>query len=149
MDTTLAHLVSAAEAGSWCPELRLVAGNTLFIGTPAPPSEFLEATEYGIGEDYFNRKHPTKKTQDAIRAEAVDYAGRSMATLRQLSLEDAGNAMTLTDAQIWPASGGDGVRVPAVRVPLDAIDGWWIGGGQRLRSGGGWFFGAIIPIEGP
>jgi hypothetical protein len=38
--------------------------------------------------------------------------------------------------------------VPAVRLPLTAIDGWWIGGGKRPRAGGGnWFFGAVVPLD--
>jgi hypothetical protein len=153
VDPTLVQLARSANAGSTCPEIRVLAGNTLFVGTPAPSDEFLDATEYGIGEAYFKSKRPTKRKQDAVRAEAVDYAQHQMTTLRQLASTDSADpeVLTLKEAQIWPASGGDGVQVRAARVPLDAVDGWWIGGGQRLRAagGGGWFFGALVPVEGP
>ena len=47
----------------------------------------------------------------------------------------------------WPVSGGDGLSLPAVRVPLDAVSGWWIDGGKKLSSGGNWFFGVAVLLD--
>jgi hypothetical protein len=37
--------------------------------------------------------------------------------------------------------------LPAVRVPLDAVSGWWIDGGKKLSSGGNWFFGVAVLLD--
>ena len=62
-------------------------------------------------------------------------------------LSRASEPMTLTlyDASLLATQGG-GVELPAVRVPLEAINAWWIAGGSTIeapREGGGWFVGGF------
>ena len=62
------------------------------------------------------------------------------------------SALTLASAECWPLSGGDGLRVPAIRVPFEAIDAWWLCRGEKLsgagQSGGeqSFFGGVMLPI---
>jgi hypothetical protein len=61
---------------------------------------------------------------------------------------DEPNALNLFHVQWWPLAGGDGLELPSMRIPLDRIDSWWLGGGKKLRAGGGnWFFGVAVPVD--
>jgi hypothetical protein len=71
-------MAKAAEGGSWCPQLRILAGNTLFVGTPTSSGRFLDATEHRVAEDYWNTKRSGTSEKEAWYAESVDYAQRAM-----------------------------------------------------------------------
>lgn len=133
------------------PILRIAAGNTLFVGTPTSSSQFRERAEAAYGEQFFNSRRVTKKQADGVRQEAWEYGRQCADPLgKHLTGQDGSGALTLADCEVWPPSGG-GVRVPVVRVPLAAVDGWWPGSGEAIptRGGGGWIggFGVIIPLD--
>jgi hypothetical protein len=47
--------------------------------------------------------------------------------------EGAADHITLSDVtMVW--SSGDGLRVPSVRLNLDAIAGWWLAGSQPIKG---------------
>jgi len=150
----LKAIVEAAEQEQWLPVLRIVAGNTLFFGTPGPASKFHEKVEYAAAEEYYNaRGRILRKQRDEALTESTDH-GKTVAAhvLGAVGQAQTGDILTLYDCQVWPASGGDGVKVAAVRIPLDSVDGWWPGSGDRFLApskGGGWLagFGILIPVE--
>jgi hypothetical protein len=152
VDEYLLSIVDAAEKGTPIPTLRVVAGNTLFVGRPGPANSFSQTTVRGMAEEIYNASKPTRKTADKLFHEAMAKGEEAARPFTRATLgSESGPVLTLLDCQVWPASGGDGVHVPCVRIPLDAVDGWWPGAGQRLKagSGGGWLlgFGVILPVD--
>ena len=145
MDPALRTLAHAAEAGRDCPPVRLLlASGDLAMGRPGPSSQFLQAmygplaAEYAGGLARRDRKHVDT---DALAGEELLVIGRAQQSL------DGPEPMTLTlyDASLLATQGG-GVELPAVRVPLEAINAWWIAGGSTIeapREGGGWFVGGF------
>lgn len=152
MDDVLVAIAQAAEKEQARPPLLyLLAGNSLFVGTPAPSKSFVEASQTALGEGFYDALRPKKKEMEAAYQSALSQATIAAQPLHDRPNGDDGKptAITLVAAQVWPASGGDGVELPAVRVPLAAVDGWWIGGGKKLSAGGGagFFVGGIFPID--
>jgi hypothetical protein len=101
-----------------------------------------------VAESVYYSLKPTKATSDEVYLQAVAQASELMQGFRGAVGESVTDeVLTLKDVEIWPASGGDGLEVPVVRVPIQAVDGWWTGPGKRLRAGGGGFFvGVVAPI---
>jgi hypothetical protein len=155
VDEYLVAIVEAVEKGEEFPPLRVVAGNTLFVGTPGSPRHFANQAQWALGEDYFESNKGGGALSRAKRAamyqDAKTYAESAVRPLSATVAESEGrrDALTLYQCQVWPASGGDGVHVPVVRIPFDSIDGWWPGSGKRLSGGQQWFFGvgALIPLD--
>jgi len=96
------------------------------------------AAEYAAGLARRDRKHVDT---GALAGEELLVIGRAQQSL------DGAEPMTLTlyDASLLATQGG-GIELPAVRVPLEAINAWWISGGSTIdppREGGGWFVGGF------
>jgi hypothetical protein len=64
-----------------------------------------------------------------------------------LTAPDAEPVLTLVDVQLLPMA-GDGLEIPAVRLPFGAITAWWISSATVLRAGstGGWGVGVLFPL---
>jgi len=71
VDPYLKALVRAADQEKWLPILRIVAGNTLFVGTPGPASGFRDKVEYAAAEEHYNARGRVLKKQAA----ALEQAG--------------------------------------------------------------------------
>jgi hypothetical protein len=57
--------------------------------------------------------------------------------------------LTLYNAIVWAWGEPSGLRVPAVRVPLDAVTAWWPGPAEQVKGSGGsggWFALISLPI---
>jgi hypothetical protein len=149
MDQALLRLAQAADAGKPCPPINLLAGTSLFVGTPVSRDGFAQESEKQIAEALYYSRKPSKRNMESVYEEATGAAAEVIEGLRG-AVADSGadTVLTLRDAEIWPASGGDGVEVPIVRIPLVAVDGWWTGVGKRLKAGGGggFFFGVFAPV---
>lgn len=152
MDAQLLELVRAAEAGKRCPPVRVFAGGALYIGTPGPSSVFAEfmrqplAAEYG---EVLSKRPRRERIQDP-----GDPWGMASEALEVLSLstrdEAEPTALTLLRAQWWPVGPGDGLNVPAIRIPLEAVDSWWLAGGSTAKapgSGPSMFAGIVTPVD--
>jgi len=154
VDPYLQQLARVTDQGYGVPlPVRVLAGNTLFVGQPGPASMFKEKVVIGLAEEHYNARRPSKKDADRVYQEAIAHGEEAIEPLmNSVRGAESGDVLTLIDCQIWPASGGDGVQVPVVRIPLAAIDGWWPGAGKRLKSGagGGWLvgFGVLVPLDG-
>jgi hypothetical protein len=153
-DDYLRRIVASAAQDRPMPTLRVVAGNTLFVGTPGPASKFGERAQYALAEEEFLASRVRKKAREEEWRDAYARAGEMAGHLERAVRDgDAGeDVLTLHDCQVWPASGGDGVKVAQIRIPIEAVDGWWVGAGQRLavsEQGGGWLagFGFMVPVD--
>lgn len=154
MDPLLKKIVAEVNRGGSAPTLRVVAGNTLFVGTPGRDGAFSEGAVRALAEEHYNARRPKKKDTERVFQEAMVHGEEAGRPLTRAALEptEGDDVLTLLTCQVWPASGGDGVEVPVVRIPLSS-DGWWPGAGQLVRGpkqGGGWLmgFGVMVPLDG-
>jgi hypothetical protein len=54
VDPFLKAVADAADNGQSIPAIRVVAGNTLFVGQPGPASEFGQRTVRGMAEELYS-----------------------------------------------------------------------------------------------
>jgi hypothetical protein len=153
MDPELQSLVQAAETDALLPLIRVIAGNQLIIGRPTSTATFISRSEEAVTDrqEGFERKNLGRKEQDLApqrAAENVAAKFKPWTDARSDGRPDEYTVLTLGQAHLWPLSGGDGLALPVLRVPLSAVDAWWLDGASTLSagSGGGWFVGAAFPI---
>jgi hypothetical protein len=142
MDAQLGALARAAEQGKLPPLIvKLVAGNSLIQGQLAPMAAFVSAIEneaYETAKKASGRKADPEKVAAVAGSwtvpfnEAINNGGNPSA----ISDSDIPSALTLAPAEFWPLSGGDGLELPAIRVPFEAINAWWLCGGKTRSAGG-------------
>jgi hypothetical protein len=150
LDAQLLAITEAAEAGRPCPPLKIMAGAQVLMGNPGSSAGFAEAMERGLAEEYYNARKPSKKQMENVYSESMEHSRGIMNSLdfgKNGGDASAPTAVTLFDAQWWPTSKGDGLQLPAIRIPLDAVDAWWVAGGRKLSGGQSWLFGFFVPLD--
>jgi hypothetical protein len=150
-DPLLLALAAAAERGDDVPRIRLIAGSAIAIGLPTSRERFIRVNREGLEEEWTKYLRPgpwPRKRQQPEGPAPVERAQSAFAAFGQPIDEET--SFNLADVEWWPLGGGDGLSPPAIRIPLAAIDAWWVAGGrvERAPSGRGVWFGAIFPIPG-
>jgi len=141
IDPYLQALVRSAEAGEPCPPIWATLTSGDFVsGTPVPSATFLDQSRRALEARYEQRAW-RKQVSDPVARAASDMA------LLTAPAADGASTITLSQARVLRGGRGDGVELPSVRLALDAIATWWMAGGSEIKSGGSFFFGAVIPIE--
>lgn len=133
-----------AEAGKPCPQLRVLAGNQLFIGTPGRAGVLLDAMEAEMQQSAWNQKQRNKElprqTAEAQEQFQASYTSPLSAEMKHLvdalMAPETEPVLTLTNVQWWPMA-GDGLSIPGIRIPFGAITAWWITGGQTIKARAG------------
>jgi hypothetical protein len=147
VDPKLTALAVAAENGEPCPPVHVLTAASLILGTPAAGAQFAELLRESASQELWGviqaREGRGAKDAYVARLDALRPTWQTMA-----DTDSGTSVLTLADARVWPASGGDGVLLPAVRVRLNAIEAWWFGDGKRLKAPRehGWFFGVSFPL---
>jgi hypothetical protein len=119
-------------------------------------SRFLELTSAALHAEfvtYFkdvdrDLRKGQRRDVTSLQADAMEHTAGS---LRPLENARQGGAICIAEAECWPWAGGDGIQLPAVRIPLVSVDLWWVTGGQVLKApsqGSGWFVGAVFDRPG-
>ncbi len=56
--------------------------------------------------------------------------------------------LTVYDAVVWGWGESKGLRIPVIRLRIDAITAWWVSTGEELGDNGKtkWFGGIIVPL---
>jgi hypothetical protein len=149
MDAQLAELARVAEGGQECPRIKVIAGGVLYRGTPSPSSTMFELVDVAATQEFDANKRVWLRKPDAteVEAEKERYLGAFRLALTPEA--ETPTALTLAPCELFPLAGGDGLELVAVRVPLDAVSGWWILDGNRIAARGGWFVGATLPVGQP
>lgn len=140
MDRALAALVAAAEEGTPCPVIKLfVAGGFIAARVPARSAEFFRANQIAVEEAY-RAGLPRRSLSRRRKHEAEDA--------RSAALESVEDALVLLTAHGAPAENPSAysgwrrgmercrrrLELPALRIPLDAITGWWLEGEKPSRA---------------
>jgi hypothetical protein len=152
VDPVLRALARAAEADELCPPVRLATAGQFIFGTPRPTSFFFEASESPLQVEAYQRvEHLRRSARAAAIAEYQEVIGPALLAMVQAPIPEEPRSMTIGDAQMWSFGERDGVRLPVVRVDLEAVQSWWIGGGERIEGGPkqGWWLGVGVSFPLP
>jgi hypothetical protein len=157
VDPKLIEVARSAEAGGQLPTLRLATAAQLIIGIPGQPSNFGEVTWPPIVEEMRKQAHrppslmPSRGKAEAreeeFKAQTDALWGDWRAAARAAEPDPPG-FLTLYNALVSGWGESSALRVPAVRVNLDAVTAWWVGTGKMIKdeSGLGWFGFVSVPI---
>jgi hypothetical protein len=151
VDDYLQAIARAAEAGLECPPLRVVMGGVAAWGVPCASAEFLEANREPMVEQYAQalRERPRRERKTSF-VDPKELAAEHLQNVRwpRTEAEASPTAVTLADVHLWSLVGGDGMEVPVLRVPLEAVEAWWIAGGHPLpaKKDRQWFFFGEFPL---
>jgi hypothetical protein len=142
----LRALVQAADAGTFFPPVKVMAGGALYIGYVGTRAQRDTALKDGLSEYFYGLENPKR------RSAAKDVYSRATAQgaeLREILKENHDDTLSLLNCQVWPP-GGDGIESRIVYLPFASIDSWWIGAEKRLkrRSPGAFFGGVLISMDG-
>ena len=149
-DPLLVALARAADAGEALPAVRLMTGNGLFVGRPGPAIGFLEEARTPLKREQLAAQ---PKDEPSDYAAAVARALHAVHDRVEIREEDDPTALTIYGARWYASAGNLGFdSLPAVRIPLAAVSGWWIAGGVAVAppkeqdKAAPWFAGIAIPI---
>ncbi len=150
-DPLLVALVEAAERDEPVPRIRVVAGSALVIGVPIAKSEFITATRQALMREWAHWAS-TQRSRKERRNDPIDpetSADEDLAAWKKPTAASE-EVINLGHAEVWSVAGGNGIDIPAIRVPFDAIDAWWVASGEELSGdeGGGFAVGGVLfPLE--
>ena len=147
MDPFLLAIAEAAEREDRVPRIRLLAGGSIAAGIPTSERNFRLLTEERMMSEW--QAYLRSLTKKQRKETNLDPAQMTQDALKALQRDGSpSGALCLKDAELWPASGGDGLKLPVVRIPFDSVDAWWTSKGERLRArgDGGWFFGGAVSV---
>lgn len=140
IDGRLRALIATAEREETCPTVCVLVGSWVIQGRPVSTGEFMRATY----RDYVRQvmKTPEGRKMDGNKADRSkmmsEYLRPLMSSMGYPSDADS-LSLSIADASV-SGSTGPILKVPALRVPVSAIQTWWTAGfevDQNKGSGGG------------
>jgi hypothetical protein len=143
MGAGIRALMHAAQDGPLPFAVSMYCGQMVVTGTVAPADWWYEVTRSAAQATI--REDLKRVRKDAERQALMDARyGPFEAALDQAWTSDdkAPDELTLIDVYVYPAVGTQGTRsggqhLPTARIPLSAIDLWWIVSGEELQGRGG------------
>jgi hypothetical protein len=84
-----------------------------------------------------------------IAAGVWDRADEVLGPLRAADADDETPMLTLLKVGMWPLAGGDGVTLPGIRIPVEAVTAWWLrasAGRLEAPKDRGVLLGVAVPI---
>ncbi len=160
MDAVLIALAQAANAGNQCPILKVIAGTMSTSEGRRPRRRFSSRSK--TQPLPVLRRHSRRSERDRQplgfrqpRRDLVDPGdpfalAKSFVDPLEETFAEPGEptAITLAPVEVRGPD-GSGLRLSAVRVPIEAVESWWIGEGKELKgsgSSGSWFAGVVFPL---
>jgi hypothetical protein len=128
VDGRLQSLIEAAERGERCPDIYVLVGSWVIQGLPVSTAEFMNIT-YG---DYYRQVADTRDARKLSRNPderdrlISQHLAPYMATFGNAGPQD-GLALSVAHASV-SGSTGPILQVPALRVPIGAVQSWWSAG---------------------
>lgn len=111
----------------------VLQSGAVVTGLVRPAHRFADLTRLGTDSLRQKLSRPKDDYQRRLLAQAEQVQG----AVDDVRGDDARGAtadhITLSDVtMVW--SGGDGIRLPAFRLNVDAIAGWWLTPGQAIKG---------------
>lgn len=140
VDGRLKALIATAERDEKCPDISVIVGSWVIQGRPVSTAEFMRATY----RDFVRQvvKTPEGRSMKGTQEERSKLMGEHlrpfMAAFGYKSEADT-FALSIADASV-SGSTGPILKVPALRIPVSAVQTWWSAGfevDQNRSYGGG------------
>jgi hypothetical protein len=135
----------------------IYAGGMVFSGTVAPSWWMYDVTLQEV-EDQAELSVSGRRFAGDSRLRAIDEILEPYEAVLKPARKaepDVVDEVTLAEVQIYPAvqqQGGraGGVQLPVTRVPLTAVDCWWIIEGTTIKGSApssSWMLGVVMPFD--
>ena len=137
IDPLLLNLLEAAERGEKCPPLVLVVGTWIVQGKLVSTTSYLEENQAHVQKRVLSGLKAGDRAHPAAESSAAQVASQHLGAL---GTADGATPLCLSIIDATLASGATTITVPAIRVPVSAVDSWWVTDhyveGQKVRGGG-------------
>ena len=148
MDTVLLNIAQAAEQGVETPAVHVITcAGDLIVGMPCSTEDFRELTwphyKMAVAKAVARRPRQERKNQpldkDALATERYVAVGPA---------NDPGSpVLNICNAVLSFGGRGDGMELPAIRIPVDCVSSWWIAGEKYKKEAASFFVGGSIPLN--
>ncbi|MBG0741355.1 hypothetical protein IV500_18485 [Paeniglutamicibacter antarcticus] len=122
IDPFLLNILTAAERNEKCPLVVLVVGSWIVKGQPVSTAQFRLLTQESAADTILKTAGIRERAKPDSKVKAAKTAMGYLGALNGPG-EAGQESISLADAIVVNASTR---RVPAMRVPLRAIDSWWV-----------------------
>ena len=143
------RLIEVAESEKPVPSINVItsAGDWI-MGVPCSQEEFRTlswpAWMESVGEALKKRPRRERKANPLDPAEVAADPFRALGPHET----EGDGALNLKDATLSFGGRGDGLKLPVIRVPGDAVNSWWVAGHTYIapKSDGGIGVGVLVPM---
>ena len=151
MDQALIAIAKAAEQDRQVPRVALLTAAGVVSGLPIGATEYLVRLRPSLTEAHYKNLKATegvkRRDRDTARTKSEAWADADIGAFGAV-LDGPAGAITLGDVSVVVAATGETLTTAAVRVPFEAVNGWFIGAFDAKKPGsGGFFVGALVPLE--
>jgi hypothetical protein len=131
VDERLQGLVRAVESGAPGPPLRVLVAGGAFHGTLVNSARFHELMRASLVADAARAQRAglkrLRRGGEELSANEIEVnVDRVLEPLRKAAPDEG--AVTLGDVKWWGYDNKTTLEMPAVRLPFEAISGWWVAG---------------------
>jgi hypothetical protein len=155
MSEGLQQLVARAETEPLPFAVSMYCGQMVVSGRIAPSDWFFRVSKSGFEEEVRQGLRRVKDEEER-KSKFIGLVAQTSDVLQTAADEPSdspADEVTLVDVHIFPAVSTQGTKsggqvLPVARIPLSAIDIWWIISGEAIRGsrGPGIGFGFLFPI---
>ena len=116
------------------------------FGSRCPSAWWYEVGKKGYWTEAWHELRKVRDKDDRKAALEAQYAPVAKAlddaAKAEMALGQEPDEVTLVDVSVFPAVGAQGTQsgghtLPVARIPLTAIDAWWIVSGETIKGSGG------------
>lgn len=127
MDGRLQSLIEAAERGERCPDTYVLVGSWIIQGLPVSTDQFMRITHSDFHRQVADTREARKMKSPQERDQLISqHLAPLMATFGPATPQD-GLALSVANAAVSGITGPI-LHVPALRVPVSAVQAWWSAG---------------------
>lgn len=125
VDGRLRSVMEAAERGEKCPDVFLLVGGWVVQGRPVSTAEFMNITYWDYHRQVAESREARKMSKSPEERDRLigQHLAPVMAAFGNASPQD-GMALSIANATVSGLAGPN-LQVPALRVPIGAIQTWW------------------------
>jgi hypothetical protein len=125
VDGRLQSIMEAAERGETCPAIYLLVGGWVVQGRPVSTAEFMNITYWDYHRQVAESREGRKISKSVEERDRLigQHLAPVMAAFGHSSPQD-GVALSIANATVSGLSGPN-LLVPALRVPVGAVQTWW------------------------
>jgi hypothetical protein len=150
VDSYLLSIIEAAEAGAPTPGIHVMTtGGDWIRGQPCSSADFRSITwqHFVINVNKYLKSRPRRERKENPLDADAEAAG-PFAAVTDRRAEGSEPTLSLSQATLSFSGRGDGMNLPAVRIPIQAISSWWVCGENYIKpsSSGGLIGGVVFPI---